>query len=303
MALIKCPECGNEVSTLATNCPSCGCPIKNNPNVVCNTSQITKSNHEEILSFPELPTVMNIGSQITDWGLDAVLRDCYYLQESNHTNYLQEGSTLVAAHSNGISIAGSGLNLNFNIAYEQIIDMKFVSHKQLSSEDKSVIGRAVVGGLLLGPLGAVVGGISGIGSKTVTLGNYYFAINFYDVYTHSIQTILLNSKNEMPQFIQRCMKEKDAHNTPTSNKYICNVLGNDGKIDEAKVIEAVEVVGERNLALEMKKIPNLDKEPMDIIREIGESNNVDTTQYKSSGCMVNILIALSTALMAACSLL
>lgn len=44
--------------------------------------------------------------------------------------------------------------------------MKFISHKQLGTEDKSVIGRAVVGGLLLGPLGAVVGGISGVGSKT-----------------------------------------------------------------------------------------------------------------------------------------
>lgn len=28
MALIKCPECGNDVSTEATACPKCGCPIK-----------------------------------------------------------------------------------------------------------------------------------------------------------------------------------------------------------------------------------------------------------------------------------
>lgn len=27
--LIKCPECGNMVSDLATHCPSCGCPIHN----------------------------------------------------------------------------------------------------------------------------------------------------------------------------------------------------------------------------------------------------------------------------------
>ena len=27
MALIKCPECGNEVSEFATACPKCGCPI------------------------------------------------------------------------------------------------------------------------------------------------------------------------------------------------------------------------------------------------------------------------------------
>lgn len=28
MALIKCPECGKEVSDKATSCPNCGCPIE-----------------------------------------------------------------------------------------------------------------------------------------------------------------------------------------------------------------------------------------------------------------------------------
>lgn len=35
-------------------------------------------------------------------------------------------------------------------------------------KDKSVIGRAIVGGLLLGPVGAIVGGMSGIGTKKET---------------------------------------------------------------------------------------------------------------------------------------
>ena len=28
MALIKCSECGKEISDKATNCPNCGCPIE-----------------------------------------------------------------------------------------------------------------------------------------------------------------------------------------------------------------------------------------------------------------------------------
>ena len=28
MALIKCPECGQEISDQATSCPNCGCPMK-----------------------------------------------------------------------------------------------------------------------------------------------------------------------------------------------------------------------------------------------------------------------------------
>lgn len=35
MALIKCNECGHEVSDKAQNCPNCGCPIphEGNPSV------------------------------------------------------------------------------------------------------------------------------------------------------------------------------------------------------------------------------------------------------------------------------
>lgn len=28
MALIKCPECGNQISSFATACPHCGCPVE-----------------------------------------------------------------------------------------------------------------------------------------------------------------------------------------------------------------------------------------------------------------------------------
>jgi len=36
MALIKCPECGKEISDLATQCPHCGCPSNKWQNVVGN---------------------------------------------------------------------------------------------------------------------------------------------------------------------------------------------------------------------------------------------------------------------------
>ena len=37
MALINCPECGIEVSSLAVSCPKCGCPIKVDTTVKINT--------------------------------------------------------------------------------------------------------------------------------------------------------------------------------------------------------------------------------------------------------------------------
>ncbi len=37
--------------------------------------------------------------------------------------------------------------------------------KQITEKDKSVVGRAIVGGIAFGVVGAVVGGMSGIGTK------------------------------------------------------------------------------------------------------------------------------------------
>lgn len=41
MALIKCPECGKEISDKATTCPNCGCPIKED------VSEVTSSAEKE----------------------------------------------------------------------------------------------------------------------------------------------------------------------------------------------------------------------------------------------------------------
>lgn len=34
MALIKCPECGKQISSQASSCPNCGCPIASRPTTV-----------------------------------------------------------------------------------------------------------------------------------------------------------------------------------------------------------------------------------------------------------------------------
>lgn len=41
----------------------------------------------------------------------------------------------------------------------------------IAKKSKSVIGRALLGGVLLGPVGAVVGGMTGIGDKTVKVSD------------------------------------------------------------------------------------------------------------------------------------
>ena len=298
MALIKCPECDNEVSSSAASCPKCGYPIANLPSASRNLDpfvQATATNNEVEVheSFPPFPTVMNVGKQIVNWGLDAAIQDAYYVQEINYTNYIKEGKVSIMAHTNGICISG-GLNY-FYISHDQIIDMKFVTHKQLATEKKSVIGRAVVGGVLLGPLAAVVGGMSGIGTKTKKLGNYLFVINFWDVYTHQVQTLFICTKVEYLNFINRVEKEKEQHNTPEGNNYVCNILDDSGSISDAKAIEALKTVGEMKLASAIGIIEGCgDATALQKVKTIGSRNQVDTSQYKSSGCMVTLLMIMTS---------
>ena len=289
MALINCPECGNEVSTSAMMCPKCGYPINgsNNNESSQNISEKEDSSFNE--PFPSMPTVMNVGNQIVNWGFDAAIQNAYYLQEINATNYLEDGKCDILAHTNGINLS-AGLK-SFYISHEQLINLKFISHKQLISEKKSVIGRAVVGGVLLGPLAAVVGGLSGIGSKTKKLGDYLLVIDFWDVYTHQVQSILLCTKIESVLFLERVEKEKQKHNTPEGNNYVCNILEDSKTISDEKAIEALKIVGQGELAKAISYIDKCGEATAYLkVKEIGARNKIDVSQYKSAGCMVALIM-------------
>lgn len=53
-----------------------------------------------------------------------------------------------------------------------------LNEKEIIEKSKSVAGRAVVGGIVLGPVGALVGGMSGIGNKQRSDYKTYLVINY-----------------------------------------------------------------------------------------------------------------------------
>ncbi len=203
MALIDCSECGKEVSNKASSCPNCGNPINQ-------IIEKTKIENTELLKFPDLPLNLTIGKQVGGYGGDTALPGVYN-QSENTIAAIKSGEVKVFLHTHGIEIMKGLTSLaGLSIHNSQIISLKQTSQGELSKIDKSVIGRAVVGGLILGPLGAIVGGMSGIGNKEKFINKHYLVINYWDVRTKSAQTLLISSKKYFIEgFIRNHHKEKD----------------------------------------------------------------------------------------------
>jgi hypothetical protein len=62
--------------------------------------------------------------------------------------------------------------------YSQITDVFYGLQTDLVSTDKSVIGRALAGGILFGGVGAVVGAVSGSGTKQKKERHFYFIVSY-----------------------------------------------------------------------------------------------------------------------------
>ncbi len=74
----------------------------------------------------------------------------------------------------------------YDIKMEQIRAAEVKNEQELVQKNKSVVGRALVGNLIVPGLGAIVGGMSGVGTKTKKgKMNTYLILNF------------LNSKGEL----------------------------------------------------------------------------------------------------------
>lgn len=64
------------------------------------------------------------------------------------------------------------------LEFSKITKVEVVDEKEIIEKDKSVAKRAIAGGLLLGPLGAIIGGIDGTGKKKKTTYKKYLVFNY-----------------------------------------------------------------------------------------------------------------------------
>ena len=207
MALIKCPECGKEISDKAAACPHCGLPLSKEIAHVQTEDASPVDDGLEHLVCPDFPADLSIGQQITNWKFDAAFNGIF--DQSINTVPLTSGEVQVILHTHGIRL-WVGLQ-TYEIHNSQIINIRKTTSAQLVQMNKSVIGRAVVGDLIMGPLGAIIGGMSALGAKQGVVVTQYVVINFWDVATRTPQTLLItcNGDQTVDAFINRQKEESD----------------------------------------------------------------------------------------------
>lgn len=88
-------------------------------------------------------------------------------------------------------------NQKFEIPTDRIRAADFKTEQELQEKGKSVVGRAVIGTLLVPGLGTIVGGMSGIGKKKVKKGpmNHFLIINYINSTGELTGVTLFNNLN------------------------------------------------------------------------------------------------------------
>ena len=166
MALIQCTECGHDVSTRAHACPNCGCPVELILQDLAEKAAANAAN-DEVLELLDIPSpdrvllhcrVCDADCEIDSTAFKSVGPGCCELAQDLPC------PSCGAVHSTGKLIFKKGIPSGSSAAV--------VSCPHCGSTDYDVvnagpsIGAALVGDMLLGPVGAAIGAASSQGIKS-----------------------------------------------------------------------------------------------------------------------------------------
>lgn len=94
----------------------------------------------------------------------SIISDYFMLLED--VGQLRAGSMIeIALYDEKLELSAPISSAPISLSYAQVTDIYYGTETEIREKNKSVIGRALIGGVLFAGAGAVVGAISGVGSK------------------------------------------------------------------------------------------------------------------------------------------
>lgn len=130
--------------------------------------------------------------------------------------------------------------LSININYWTIENQKDI----IGNKSKSVVGRALAGGILFGPVGAIVGGMTGLGKKRVTISG--------------VDNIISISYNDMGKETLVLFSCKDNKLQKAFKGFKNSIIGNKFKNPSELIPDKqTETISEFSLVDELKKLKEL----------------------------------------------
>ena len=180
-----CVKCGVELPDDAKFCSGCGAPVERTP--MDEAASLVEQLGTEC---PEFPSDLSIGRRLMS--KPAAMAKFY--EEYNPLWKRINESVVFITHKNGVKVYFPGSQKDIMIHFSQIIDWirtedraSLIKYKEQSS---GVVGGALAGGLLFGPLGAVVGAIAGTGTEQFK-ENDFIVLYCWDPTTRGPRTLLL----------------------------------------------------------------------------------------------------------------
>lgn len=185
MAMIECPECSSSVSDRAKACVNCGFPLGEHLG-----EQVEIEAAERFSKTLGANPDFSIGKQVANWsGTASTKIDADF--EFGELGALEPGAVQILRHKDGLKLINSLWKIDdaFDISFRQIVEVKQIPAEEVVREEKSVIGRGIVGGILLGGSAAVVGALSGL-DKTKLKKFMVTELYFYDPSIRRIRGII-----------------------------------------------------------------------------------------------------------------
>lgn len=129
------------------------------------------------------------------------------------------GKLNVSIHENGLLLHSP--HFRVSIHESQLISVTKVTQQDIVTKNKSVLGRAVLGGVLFGGVGALVGGMSGLGQNQTKVSVLCLVLNFTSDSDANPQSIVISGSpihvEAFMQTLERSRRGEYAGNKPFIN--------------------------------------------------------------------------------------